>query len=151
MYGESNVETYITICKIVNRNLQLAQETQTGALYQPREVGWGGKREGDSKGRGYMYTYGWFMLRFDVQARFRRGRGTRDQIANILWIIEKARELLRKSISALLSMPKPLTVWITINCGKFWERWKWGSKGRGYMYTYGRFILRFDRKQQNSV
>ena len=36
----------------------LAQETQTGALYQPREVGWGGKREGDSKGRGYMYTYG---------------------------------------------------------------------------------------------
>ena len=39
MYGESNVETYITICKIVDRNLQLAQETQTGALYQPREVG----------------------------------------------------------------------------------------------------------------
>ena len=54
----------------------------------------------------------------DVQAGFRKGRGTRDQIANIRWIIEK--ESLRKiSISALLSMPKPWTVWIAINCGKF--------------------------------
>ena len=42
----------------------MAQETQTGALYQPRGVGWGGRWEGASKGRGYMYTYGWFMLRF---------------------------------------------------------------------------------------
>ena len=56
----------------------------------------------------------------DVQAGFREGRGTRDQIANILWIIEKERESSRKtSISALLTMPKPLTVGITINCGKF--------------------------------
>ena len=57
----------------------------------------------------------------DVQARFRKGRGTRDQIANIHWIIEKAREFQekKKSTSALLTMPKPLTVWITINCGKF--------------------------------
>ena len=54
----------------------------------------------------------------DVQTGFRKGRGTRDQIANILWIIKK--ESSRKtSISALLTMPKPLTVWITINCGKF--------------------------------
>ena len=54
----------------------------------------------------------------DVQACFRKGRGTRDQIANIHWIMEK--ESSRKtSISALLTMPKPLTVWITINCGKF--------------------------------
>ena len=36
----------------------LAQETQTGALYQPRGVGWGGRQEGGSKGRGYMYSYG---------------------------------------------------------------------------------------------
>ena len=43
----------------------MAQETQTGALYQPRGVGWGGRWEGGSKGRGYMYPYGWFMLRFD--------------------------------------------------------------------------------------
>ena len=56
----------------------------------------------------------------DVQAGFRKGRGTRDQIANICWITEKAREFQKKtSISALLTMPKPLTVWITINCGKF--------------------------------
>ena len=55
----------------------------------------------------------------DVQAGFRKGRGTRDQIANIHWIIKKAREFQKNSISALLTMPKPLTVWITINCGKF--------------------------------
>ena len=55
----------------------------------------------------------------DVQAGFRKGRGTRDQIANIRWIIEKAREFQKTSISALLTVPKPLTVWITINCGKF--------------------------------
>ena len=55
----------------------------------------------------------------DVQAGFRKGRGTRDQIANIRWIIEKAREFQKTSTSALLTMPKPLTVWITINCGKF--------------------------------
>ena len=52
----------------------------------------------------------------DVQAGFRKGRETRDQIANICWIIKKAREFQKKkSISALLTMPKPLTVWITIN------------------------------------
>ena len=55
----------------------------------------------------------------DVQAGFRKGRGTRDHIANICWIMEKAREFQKTSISALLTMPKPLTVWITINCGKF--------------------------------
>ena len=56
----------------------------------------------------------------DVQTGFRKGRGTRDQIANIRWIIKKAREFQEKtSTSALLTMPKPLTVWITINCGKF--------------------------------
>ena len=43
----------------------MAQETQKGALYQPRGVGWGGRWEGVFKGREYMYTYGWFMLRFD--------------------------------------------------------------------------------------
>ena len=54
-----------------------------------------------------------------VQAGFRKGKGTGDQIANICWIIEKAREFQKTSTSALLTMPKPLTVWITINCGKF--------------------------------
>ena len=56
----------------------------------------------------------------DVQGGFRQGTGTRDQIANISRIIEKAREFQKKtSISALLTMPKSLTVWITTNCGKF--------------------------------
>ena len=46
----------------------------------------------------------------DVQAGFRKGRGTRGQIAKIRWIIKKAREFKKKSISALLTMPKPMTV-----------------------------------------
>ena len=58
-----------------------------------------------------------------VEAGFRKGRGTRDQIANICWIIEKAREFQKTSISALLTVSKALTVWITINCEKFWKRW----------------------------
>ena len=55
----------------------------------------------------------------DVQAGFRKDRGTRVQIANIRWIIKKQESSRKTSISALLTMPKPLTVWITINCGKF--------------------------------
>ena len=56
----------------------------------------------------------------DVQAGFRKSRGATDQIANIHWIIEKASEFQKKkSISALLAMPKPLTVWIAINWEKF--------------------------------
>ena len=54
----------------------------------------------------------------DVQAVFRKRRGTRDQIANIRWIMEKQESSRKTSISALLTMPKPLTVWITRNCGK---------------------------------
>ena len=55
----------------------------------------------------------------DVQAGFRKGRGTRDQVANIRWMMEKAREFQKNIFSALLTMPKPLTVRITINCGQF--------------------------------
>ena len=55
----------------------------------------------------------------DAQAGFRKGRGTRDQIANIHWIIKKQESSRKTSISTLLTMPKLLTVWITINCGKF--------------------------------
>ena len=70
----------------------------------------------------------------DVQAGFRKGRGNRDQIANIRWIMEKGREFKKNIylcvlfsfkknyISALLTMPRPLTVWITINCGKIRKR-----------------------------
>ena len=55
----------------------------------------------------------------DVQAGFRKGRGTRDQIANIRWIMKKQESSRKTSISYFLTMPKPLTLWITINCGKF--------------------------------
>ena len=57
----------------------------------------------------------------DVQAGFRKGRGTRDQIANIRWITEKAREFQKNTYSVSLTTLKLLTVWITINCGKFLE------------------------------
>ena len=60
----------------------------------------------------------------DVQGGFRKGRGTRGQIANIRWIMEKAREFQKNIISALLTMPKLLTVWITTNCGKSIKRWE---------------------------
>ena len=62
----------------------------------------------------------------DVQVGFRRGRGTRDQIASIHWIIEKEREFQKKKFtSASLTTLKPLTVWITTNCGKFLMRWEY--------------------------
>ena len=62
----------------------------------------------------------------NVQGGFRKGRGARDQISNIHWIIKKAKAFQKTSISALLTMPKPLTVWITINCGKFCgKRWEY--------------------------
>ena len=48
-----------------------------------------------------------------------------DQNANILWITEKAREFQKTSISAVLTMPKPLTEWITTNSGKFFKRWEY--------------------------
>ena len=54
----------------------------------------------------------------DVQAGFRKGRGTRDQIANIPWIINKAESSRKTSASALLTIRKPLSVWITTNYGK---------------------------------
>ena len=87
------------------------------------------------------------------QAGFRKGRGTRDQIANICWIMEKAREFQKKtSISALLTMPKPLIVWITINCGNFWKRWEyqttWPASWETYMQVR-RQQLELDMEQQS--
>ena len=61
----------------------------------------------------------------DVQVGFRKGRGTRDQMANIHWIIENAKEFQKNSNSTLLIMPKLLTVWITTNCGKFLKWWEY--------------------------
>ena len=55
----------------------------------------------------------------DVQTRCRKGRGTRDQIANIRWIIEKVREFQKNIYFCFIDYTKPLTVWIIANCGKF--------------------------------
>ena len=72
----------------------------------------------------------------NVQAGFRKGRGTRDQIANIHWIIEKQDSSRKTSISAVLTMPKPLTVCITINCGKFFKRWEYQTTWLASWETY---------------
>ena len=61
----------------------------------------------------------------DVQAGFRKGRGTRDQLPTSAGSSKKKDNSRKTLISALLTMPKPLTVWITINCGKFWKRWEY--------------------------
>ena len=64
----------------------------------------------------------------DVQAGFRKGRGTRDQIANIHWIIEKARKFQKNIYFCFIDYTKAFTMWITTNCGKFFKRW-------GYLTT----------------
>ena len=63
----------------------------------------------------------------DAQTRIRKGRGNRDQIASICWIIEKVREFQKKNIYFCLTdyAKKPLTVWITIICGKFLKTWEY--------------------------
>ena len=61
----------------------------------------------------------------DVQAGFSKGRGARNQTANICWNIKKARVPEKTSISALLTMPKPLTAWVTTNSRKFLKRWEY--------------------------
>ena len=61
----------------------------------------------------------------DVQAGFRIGRGGRDQIASICWIIKKQESSSNTAISALLTMPKPLTVWTITNCGEFCKGWEY--------------------------
>ena len=94
----------------------------------------------------------------DVQTGFRKGRETRDQIANIRWIIKKQESFRKTSTFALLSTPKPLTVWITTNCGKFlglvhWDDpEEWNGEGGGrrvqdgeHVYTCGGFILIFGK------
>ena len=74
LFSYGNISFHVTLCIHLTLSspllmsislFSMAQETQTGALYQPRGVGWGGRWERGSKRRGYMYTYGWFMLKFD--------------------------------------------------------------------------------------
>ena len=61
----------------------------------------------------------------DVQAGFRKSTGTRDQIANSRWIIEKAREFQKNIYFCFTDYAKAFSVWITTNCGKFWKRWEY--------------------------
>ena len=61
----------------------------------------------------------------DVQAGFRKDKGTRDQIANISWIITKAREFQKNIYFSFIDYTKPLTMWITTNCGKFFKQWEY--------------------------
>ena len=79
----------------------------------------------------------------DVQSGFRKGRGTRDQIANIHWIIRKSREFQKNIYCCFIEYAKALTVWITINCGKFWNRWQYQATWPASWETY-----RQVRKQQ---
>ena len=59
----------------------------------------------------------------DVQAGFKQGRETWDQIANICWIMEKAREFQKNIYFCFIDYAKAF-VWITVNCGKFWKIWE---------------------------
>ena len=60
----------------------------------------------------------------DVQAEFRKGRGPRDQIANIRWIIKRAREFQKNIYFCTINNAKAF-VYITTNCGKFLKRWEY--------------------------
>ena len=79
----------------------------------------------------------------DVQAGFRKGRGTRDQLPTSTGSSKKQESSRKTFISALLTIPKPLTVWITINHGKFWKRWE-------YQTTYLRLEKFVCRSGSNS-
>ena len=61
----------------------------------------------------------------DVQAGFRKGRGTRDKIANMRWIMEKARDFQKNIYFCFIDYAKAFDLWITINCGKFFKRWEY--------------------------
>ena len=82
----------------------------------------------------------------DVQADFRKGRGTRDQILATSAGSKKQESSRKTSISAFLAMLKPLTVWITINCEKFWKRWAYQTTWPASWETYMQV-----RKQQLEV
>ena len=87
----------------------------------------------------------------DVQARFRKGRGTREKIAKLCWIIEKQKSSRKSSTSALLTTPEALTVWITTNCEKFWTRWEYQTTWPASWETYMQIKkqqLELDMEQQ---
>ena len=71
-----------------------------------------------------------------LQAGFRKGRRTRDQIANIRWIMGKAREFQKNIYFCFIDYAKAFDLWITINCGKFWKRWKYQTTWPALWETY---------------
>ena len=86
----------------------------------------------------------------DIQAGFRKGRGTRGQIANILWIIKKAREFQKNIYFCFIDYTKDF-VWIAANCGKFWKEWEykttWSASWETYMQVRKQ-QLELDMEQQ---
>ena len=86
----------------------------------------------------------------DVQAGFRKGRETRDQIANICWIMEKAREVQKNIYFCFIDYAKAFD-WTTINCGKFWKKWEyqttWPTSWETYMQVRKQ-QLELDMEQQ---
>ena len=78
----------------------------------------------------------------DVQVRFRKGRGTRDQIANIHWITEKARKF-QKNIYFCFTDYTEASVWITTNCGKFFKRWEYQAT----LTAYGEICIQVKKQQ----
>ena len=86
----------------------------------------------------------------DVQAGFRKGRGTRDQIANIRWIMDKAREFQKNIYFCFIDYAKAF-VRITINCGKFWKRLEYQTTWPASWETYMQVMkqqLELDMEQQ---
>ena len=87
----------------------------------------------------------------DVQAGFRKGRGTRDQIANIHWIIAKAREFQNNIYFCFIDYAKAFDCVVPINCGKFWKRWEsqttWPASWEIYMQVRKQ-QLELDMEQQ---
>ena len=87
----------------------------------------------------------------DVQVGFRKDRGTRDQIANIRWIMEKAKEFQKNIYFCFIDYAKAFSMWITGNCGKFWKRWgyqnTWPASWETYMQVRKQ-QLELDMEQQ---
>ena len=71
----------------------------------------------------------------DVQVGFRKGRGTRDHMPTSNGSSKKQENSRKTHTSVLLTVPKPLTVWITIKCGKFWKRWEYQTTWLAFWET----------------
>ena len=87
----------------------------------------------------------------DIQAAFKKGRGTRDQTANIRWVINKAREFQKSIYFCFIDCAKAFDLWITTNCGKFFKRWEyqttWPASWEMYMQVKKK-QLELDMEQQ---